>query len=140
MRSSCGVTCPPARLLTPLPQFPPNDMKHLHYIGRSKGLLTYDMDAGFKREKIIEHRDVIFGSSLHLEDPDIKGGHASLLKAKPYEVRLEAGDTLYLPAYWHHEVRSDADARDGLSVAVNHWFANATVGPAWLEEDGRGAS
>lgn len=39
------------------------------------------------------------------------------LPAPPLEVRVEAGDVLYLPAYWLHRV-----AQEGVTVAVNWWY------------------
>lgn len=45
---------------------------------------------------------------------------------------LEEGDVLYLPAYWHHEVKSHPDPEEGLNIAVNYWFKNET---AFVEEE-----
>lgn len=43
---------------------------------------------------------------------------AGLLEhVKPITIRVQAGECLYLPAMWFHEVRSE-----GISVAVNYWY------------------
>ena len=38
------------------------------------------------------------------------------------EVDLQAGEMLYIPAGWFHEVRSRADGTDGAHIALNYWF------------------
>ena len=49
---------------------------------------------------------------------------------------VREGETLLLPAYWHHEVFSHAAHVEGqqedqpLNVAVNFWFRNETQPPA----------
>jgi ribosomal protein L16 Arg81 hydroxylase len=62
---------------------------------------------------------------VYLEAPDV-GKHPELPKATPYKVRLRPGSVLYLPSYWHHEVTSQPDAKEGLNIAVNYWFRNTT--------------
>jgi len=50
---------------------------------------------------------------------------AALEKAgKPYVVDLKAGDMLYLPTSWFHEVTSfsDEESADDVHIALNYWF------------------
>jgi hypothetical protein len=50
---------------------------------------------------------------------------AALEKAgKPYIVDLKAGDMLYLPTSWFHEVTSfsDEESSDNVHIALNYWF------------------
>jgi hypothetical protein len=50
---------------------------------------------------------------------------AALEKAgKPYIVDLKAGDMLYLPTSWFHEVTSfsDEESDDNVHIALNYWF------------------
>ncbi|KEQ65588.1 Clavaminate synthase-like protein [Aureobasidium melanogenum CBS 110374] len=50
---------------------------------------------------------------------------AALEKAgKPYIVELKAGDMLYLPTSWFHEVTSFSDEKseDNVHIALNYWF------------------
>ena len=92
---------------------------------------------------MILFRGFVFGSSVNVDDPDL-GRHPLYRKANPIRVVLSAGDTLYLPAYWHHEVQSlpaeesesESESEPGsgtdvwaapLNVAVNFWFANLTA-------------
>mmetsp|Transcript_36788 Transcript_36788/g.47244 ORF Transcript_36788/g.47244 Transcript_36788/m.47244 type:complete len:147 (-) Transcript_36788:468-908(-) len=104
--------------------FPPQDMGYLYYIGRSKGQLEYEFPGNFKREKLSESRNVVFGSSVYLDNPDFQR-HSELLKATPYKVEINPGDVLYLPAYWHHEVKSTPD-KESVNIAINFWYKNET--------------
>jgi jumonji domain-containing protein 7 len=79
---------------------------------------------------------------VNVDYPDLDR-HPLYRKATPLRVVLSAGDTLYLPAYWHHEVQSlpaeEAESESGpkevgadvwaapLNIAVNFWFANLTA-------------
>lgn len=40
----------------------------------------------------------------------------------PYIVDLKAGDMLYLPTSWFHEVTSFSDEGDDVHIALNYWF------------------
>ncbi len=108
--------------------FPPGDIAYLYYTGRAKGLLEYTYPSTFQRKELVSAKgvSVVFGSSVLLDAPDL-ARHPDLVKATPYKVRLEAGDVLYLPAYWHHEVTSLPDEEEGLNIAVNFWFRNETT-------------
>ena len=39
------------------------------------------------------------------------------------------GETLLLPAFWHHEVHSEATSAGDVNVAVNFWFRNVRPPP-----------
>ena len=83
----------------------------------------------------------MFGSSVNVDEPDLKR-HPLYANVSPLRVVLNPGDTLYLPAYWHHEVQSlpekaaagsgEGEQGEGkwtgpLNVAVNFWFANLSA-------------
>ena len=51
--------------------------------------------------------------------------------ARPFEVILEPGETLYLPALWFHQVEQIDDAQ-GLCVAVNYWYDLDYMSPLWV--------
>lgn len=55
-------------------------------------------------------------SSVDLEHPDLSR-FPLIEEPKPFEAFLAAGDTLFLPAFWWHHVRSTA-----LSISVNYWW------------------
>jgi hypothetical protein len=74
-----------------------------------------------------------------MSHPSAAQRHA-LSHCRPLRCTLRPGETLLLPAYWHHEVYSrpaaagDGEAEGGaaapLNVAVNFWFRNETAPPA----------
>lgn len=41
----------------------------------------------------------------------------------PIKVEVKAGEMLYLPALWYHQVAQRADEDEGVCVAVNYWYA-----------------
>jgi hypothetical protein len=123
--------------------FPPMDIFHLYYTTRVKGEMRYVFPDTFERVPLARTREggregegggkAVFGSSVFLERPDLER-HPEVVKATPYEVSLREGECLYLPAYWHHEVKSFPDEEEGLNVAVNFWFRNVTH----FEKEGAG--
>ena len=67
-------------------------------------------------------------------------------------VTLHAGDILYLPFGWWHEVHGEPDARSGLCASVSHFYqpffcrlggkrntrlGRMVVSPRYDDEDGR---
>lgn len=42
--------------------------------------------------------------------------------AKPIVCRVEAGDVLFLPSFWWHEVQSHPDSDEMINIAVNFWY------------------
>mmetsp|Transcript_6162 Transcript_6162/g.9203 ORF Transcript_6162/g.9203 Transcript_6162/m.9203 type:complete len:466 (+) Transcript_6162:116-1513(+) len=115
--------------------FPPSDLPFLYYEGRPKGVLQYSFPGNFTRTKSsVDSRGVVFGSSVNVDEPDFDR-HPLYKRAKAIRVVLAPGDTLYLPAFWHHEVQSRPSDMFGggdrksmkLNIAVNFWFANLTA-------------
>lgn len=43
-------------------------------------------------------------------------------RAKPMICRVEAGDVLFLPSFWWHEVQSYPDQDEMINIAVNFWY------------------
>ena len=108
--------------------FPPNDLDYLSYVGRRKGLLSYTYPNIFNREAIIpSNYSVVFGSSVRVSDPykDVLDTYPSINATTPFRVTLKEGQTLFMPAYWHHEVTSFPDD-GGVNLAVNFWYRNVT--------------
>ena len=111
--------------------FPPADHRNLYYTARAKGTLRYRWPDTWERKAIegdAREAKVVFGSSVDLSNPDL-GCHPRLEKATAYRVSLREGETLYLPAFWHHEVRSAPAGAGGVNVAVNFWFKNCSAPP-----------
>ena len=127
--------------------FPPADMRHLGYRARPKGQLKYAWPSNFTRTPIDAGgaaARVIFAASVNLSSPSAAEA-AALGRCAPLVCTLLPGETLLLPAYWHHEVHSCASTADaaeaeagaaeggategGLNLAVNFWFRNETAPP-----------
>lgn len=109
--------------------FPPNDLHALSYIGRRKGLLSYQYPNQFSRTSLHPaNYSVVFGSSIRISDTyeEVLEDYPEIERTTPYRVTLEEGQTLFIPAYWHHEVTSFPDG-EGINLAVNFWFHNTTV-------------
>jgi len=51
--------------------------------------------------------------------------HPPFARASPVTVKVQAGETLYLPALWYHRV-----TQEGLCIAVNYWH-DMSYGPAY---------
>ena len=119
--------------------FPPEDYPNLQYTARPKGRLSYEWPNTFTRTPIDAKgraHKVVFAASINWTHPDPRQALA-LEGCSPMVCELQPGETLLLPAYWHHEVHSHAaqrgqDEEEGeqpLNVAVNFWFRNVTSPP-----------
>jgi jumonji domain-containing protein 7 len=108
--------------------FPPSDAPLLDYAARRKGQLRYAWPNNFTRASVSEHR-VIFASSVNLTEPNEARHGAALRLARPLRCEIRGGETLYLPAWWHHEVRSAGAPAGEINLAVNFWFRNETAPP-----------
>ncbi|KAK6360150.1 hypothetical protein TWF730_006303 [Orbilia blumenaviensis] len=47
----------------------------------------------------------------------------------PMRVEVKAGEMLYLPALWYHQVAQRVDEDEGVCVAVNYWYDMDFSGP-----------
>ena len=129
--------------------FPPEDLARLQYRARPKGTLSYEWPNTFVREPIVDEATrVIFAASVNLTHPSA-AERTALRACTPLRCTLRPGETLLLPAYWHHEVYShpasaeeeeEEEEEEGaraevsqntarLNVAVNFWFRNTTAPP-----------
>ena len=111
--------------------FPPSDLPYLYYTPRVKGTLRYQWPNNFSRvppSPAEARRRVVFGSSVNVSQPDL-GRHPLLPRASPHVCTLREGETLLLPAFWHHEVHSEATSSGDVNVAVNFWFRNVRPPP-----------
>jgi hypothetical protein len=54
--------------------------------------------------------------------PEVQSRFPLFSKAKLYTFELNAGDCLFLPQGWFHEVESIGDEDGDIHMALNHWF------------------
>ena len=52
-------------------------------------------------------------------DPTFENQDAAV---EPLVITLKAGDTLYLPSMYFHQVSQGNDPNDGYCIAVNYWY------------------
>ena len=141
--------------------FPPHDYPELEYVARPKGVLSYEWPNSFARAPIgaaARAHKVLFAASINMTHPDARR-RAALERCEPSTCTLKPGETLLLPAYWHHEVYShaaraptdergrDQDGAAGaerdqpveqpLNVAVNFWFRNESAPPECFDRESR---
>jgi hypothetical protein len=62
-------------------------------------------------------------SPVDFHDPD-RRRHPKFFRCEAISVQLEAGDALYLPAYWWHHVRAGSAGRN---LAVNFWYPTVSA-------------
>jgi len=60
--------------------------------------------------------------------PEVQSRFPLFSKAKLYTFELNAGDCLFLPQGWFHEVESIGDEEGDIHMALNHWFWPAVTG------------
>ena len=61
-------------------------------------------------------------SPVNISSPSSVSRFPEFAEAIPTQCRAEAGDLLYVPSRWWHEVTSEGDDEDDKTVAVNFWF------------------
>lgn len=60
-------------------------------------------------------------SNVNVDAVDLKK-YPNFSKVPWWEAKMEAGDCLFIPYKWIHQVRSSADETSGRNMAVNIWF------------------
>ena len=82
--------------------------------------LSFDPQTGnFRRETLLESTSMVM-SPVDLTKPDL-ARFPAFATARPLSCEIRAGDALYLPSFWWHEVRSKPDAHQR-NIAVNYWY------------------
>jgi hypothetical protein len=75
---------------------------------------------------------------LSLDETKLKKRFPLLAQSRMLELELHAGQMLYLPAGWFHEVSSDGGgAGDGLHCALNYWYHPPKLGTPYERPHGR---
>lgn len=60
-------------------------------------------------------------SPVNITDPNVLEEFPAFANASPVKCRAEAGDLLFVPSRWWHEVQSEPDD-DGKTAAINWWY------------------
>ncbi|XP_067927867.1 hypoxia-inducible factor 1-alpha inhibitor-like [Watersipora subatra] len=64
-------------------------------------------------------------SQVDMDNPDFEK-YPKLKQIKGYETVVEAGDVLYIPMYWWHEIESLDDC--GVATSINFWYKAGPTG------------
>uniref|UniRef100_A0A5S6QMQ3 JmjC domain-containing protein n=1 Tax=Trichuris muris TaxID=70415 RepID=A0A5S6QMQ3_TRIMR len=101
-----------------------NDNLHEGHI--LEAMLTYE-NGTFSRNKLLQSTAMTM-SPIDITYPDFEK-FPSLRHLKWLNCTIEAGDVLYIPSYWWHEVQSFPDVEENRNLAVNFWYS-----PFWHKE------
>ena len=101
---------------------------HITTVQQTFGTI-FNEDGGFRRDgsqfdRILHDGDTFAIGNLHAEAYHVPG-HTPACMAYRVQDALFVGDTLFMPAFFHHEVHSHPDD-DGGNVAANFWFTAQT--------------
>jgi len=100
--------------------FDPHNNENLYEGYIREAVLSYIPHSdSFHRSTLTESTSLVM-SPVDLSHPDLK--RYSLFKnAVSMTCTIEAGDVLYLPSFWWHEVKSSPD-KFKRNIAVNYWY------------------
>ena len=77
--------------------------------------------ASFARDNLMSSTSMV-NSPVDIARPDLRR-FPRFARARPMRCTVAAGDALYLPAFWWHEVQSTPDAGAARVLATNFWYA-----------------
>lgn len=108
--------------------YAPQDSERLYEGHIPEGELTYVEETDhFERTQLQESTAMVM-SPFNPAAPDFDRFPESA-NAKQMACRVDAGDVLYLPAFWWHEVVSAPDKQERRNLAINFWYT-----PVWSKE------
>lgn len=100
--------------------FDPHQNENLYEGHIPEAMLSFDSSSGtFHRELLLESTSMVM-SPVDLVKPDLEK-FPNYSKANRLECTLRAGDALFMPAFWWHEVQSYPDVVEHRNLAVNFW-------------------
>jgi len=100
--------------------YPPHENENLYEGHLAEAQLSFDLETlEFSRDNLLESTSMVM-SPVDIVRPDY-GRYPRFARTKPLSCTVTAGDAIYLPSFWWHEVRSKPDA-DQRNIAVNYWF------------------
>ena len=104
--------------------FHPRDAGALHFnpLGLREASLRFSFDEGFVRPAPSRDmaRVTVNFAPVNISAPDFDR-FPRLAEATPVACTIDAGDVLYIPSFWWHEVISEAAAGTP-NLAVNFWY------------------
>jgi len=100
--------------------FDPHKNENLYEGYIREAVLSYSPPSdSFARTTLSDSTSLVM-SPVDISHPDLER-YPLFKKAKSMECTIEAGEVLYLPSFWWHEVRSSPDEHRR-NIAVNYWY------------------
>eukprot|EP01064_Diplonema_japonicum_P001966 TRINITY_DN11292_c0_g1_i1.p1 TRINITY_DN11292_c0_g1~~TRINITY_DN11292_c0_g1_i1.p1 ORF type:complete len:329 (+),score=81.77 TRINITY_DN11292_c0_g1_i1:99-1085(+) len=112
---------------------PPWESSFIPYTEHKEGMWKEDGEGSFKVEPLDSSVKWV---DVDPSDPNAAEKYPLWANAHPLTVTVEAGDVLYLPSTWYHEVSQCGDD-DGVTIAVNYWWDMHYDTNFWMLEAAR---
>ncbi|CAG5116348.1 unnamed protein product [Candidula unifasciata] len=101
--------------------FDPHDNSRLYEGHIQEAMLTYNASENvFSREKLLESTSMVM-SPVDLLHPDLQR-FPKFSQVRPLNCTIQAGDVLFMPSFWWHEVQSRPSSLEHRNLAVNFWY------------------
>lgn len=101
--------------------FDPHHNENLYEGHIPEAMLSFDSTSGtFHRKQLLESTSMVM-SPIDIAQPDLQR-FPNYSKANKLTCTLRAGDILFMPAFWWHEVQSYPDQQEHRNLAVNFWY------------------
>ncbi|KAK6191959.1 hypothetical protein SNE40_003525 [Patella caerulea] len=101
--------------------FDPHDNSRLYEAHIPEAILSYNKEEKiFKRKELAESTSLVM-SPVDILKPDFKR-FPKFADAYPLNCTIDAGDVLFIPAFWWHEVQSYPSKSEHRNLAVNFWY------------------
>ncbi|BFZ04950.1 hypothetical protein BsWGS_07989 [Bradybaena similaris] len=101
--------------------FDPHDNTRLYEGHIQEAMLTYNAsEKRFSRKKLLESTSMVM-SPIDLLQPDLER-FPKFSQVRPLNCTIQAGDVLYMPSFWWHEVQSKPSIHEHRNLAVNFWY------------------
>ncbi|KAH9495848.1 hypothetical protein Btru_015241 [Bulinus truncatus] len=101
--------------------YEPHNNTRLYEAHIQEAKLSYDpFSHTFNRDTLLESTSMVM-SPVDLSNPDFKR-FPKFAVLEPLKCTIKAGEVLYMPAFWWHEVQSRPNSSEHRNLAVNYWY------------------
>ncbi|KAI8781130.1 jmjC domain-containing protein E [Biomphalaria glabrata] len=101
--------------------YEPHDNSKLYEAHIQEAVLSYNQSSHtFHRKTLLESTSMVM-SPVDISDPDLKR-FPKFADLQPLNCTIQAGEVLYMPAFWWHEVQSKPNVSEHRNMAVNFWY------------------
>ncbi|GFO33823.1 Jmjc domain-containing protein 7 [Plakobranchus ocellatus] len=101
--------------------FNPHNNERLYEGHIQESQFTYNKSAGsFSRSRLLDSTSMVM-SPVDLKRPDLKR-FPLFAGTHPLKCSIKAGEVLFMPAFWWHEVQSKPNVTENRNMAVNFWY------------------